>query len=74
MSRPRDTEMTPTVTGEALLPIRGHDGRRAICPECGENLSRTALVRIAYTYEPCDCPAASYVHLVERLWHREHLR
>lgn len=70
----KDTEMTPAVTGEAVLPIHGHDGRRAICPKCGENLSRTALVRIAYTYEPCDCAAAAYVHLVERLWHREHLR
>lgn len=34
---------------------------------------QAALVDLVYVFETCDCPAADYAHLVEQLWHRDHL-
>lgn len=41
-----------------------------LCLGCGEDLTRTGLTDLAYTFEPCDCDHATYAHLVEWLWHR----
>jgi hypothetical protein len=72
--KPKDVEMTPDVEGSVLgVDVRKHGSSRDVCPVCREKLSRVALVSLAYTYEPCDCPAAPYVHLVEQLWHRKHV-
>lgn len=43
------------------------------CPACGEDLSTTAILEIGYTFERCDCTDPEYTHLVEQLWHREHM-
>lgn len=40
------------------------------CPECGQDATREALVRLAYTFEVCRCDQPEYEHLVERLHHR----
>jgi len=50
-----------------------HPERFQHCPHCGADMMRAALVDIAYVIELCDCPAADYRHLVEQMWHREHL-
>lgn len=47
-----------------------HEHRRA-CGGCGNNIMRTGITRLAYTFESCSCDAANYVHLVETPWHRE---
>jgi len=74
MSRIKDTAMTPSVEGQALMPVKVHGASRSVCPVCGDDVRTTAVVRLAYTHEPCDCPAAPYVHLTEQLWHRNHVR
>lgn len=60
--------------GQLRVMTAGHyTVERRTCPACGEALDRLAMVKLAYTFEPCDCRAAPYVHLVEQLWHREHV-
>ena len=44
----------------------GHDA----CPVCSGPVLTIGIVYLVYTFEPCDCPAADYGHLRERLWHR----
>lgn len=41
-----------------------------VCPPCGEDLSRTGLPALVYTFERCVCSAAPYAHLIEQLYHR----
>ncbi len=60
--------------GQMAVMTRGHYGdQRSTCPTCGVELRRIGLVDVAYTYEPCSCPLADFVHLVEQLWHRDHV-
>jgi hypothetical protein len=41
------------------------------CPRCDTVLDRgVAMVDLAYVFDECSCEAATYVHLVEQLWHR----
>lgn len=40
------------------------------CLGCNRSANTVALVRLVFTFEPCDCGTAPYVHLVERTWHR----
>jgi hypothetical protein len=44
--------------------------RNKACVGCAVNCSEVGLTSLAYTFEPCDCGSAPYVHLTERLWHR----
>lgn len=41
----------------------------AICPGCGKDCSRIALVSVVYTFETCECDGSS--HLVETIWHKD---
>lgn len=67
--------LTSTVDGWVVEPfLPGHKTDRAKCPECGEVLDRIAVTKVAYTFESCDCEAAGHAHLVEQMWHREHIR
>ena len=58
-------------TAEQVLKDAYHHPDRYKCPACGDDVSRIAMVRLVYTYEPCDCDIADYTHLVERVYHRE---
>jgi len=40
------------------------------CPRCSQALSRTAIIYIVYTFQPCSCGDPQYEHLVEQAWHR----
>lgn len=40
------------------------------CGGCGEDITRTGITKLVYTFETCGCPRVEYEHLVERLWHR----
>jgi hypothetical protein len=75
----RDNGMTSTdslVAFDLLRLAQGrlHQQRGRTCPICHEDLMRTGLPSLAYTFESCDCSAESYPHLIEQLWHRECLR
>lgn len=63
------------VVGRDLIPEpEYHTARgRGVCPACGADVMRTAVVKLAYTMEPCDCAKAPYIHLVEQVWHRAHV-
>lgn len=41
------------------------------CPACGKDCGRIACVKLVRVDEPCDCAAANYTHLVERIYHVE---
>lgn len=43
------------------------------CPACDEDLATQGIDRLAYVHRVCSCDAAPYDHLVEQLWHLEHL-
>jgi hypothetical protein len=67
--------MTKPTTGE-VLPYVGRDHRKppfTICPGCGQDAYRIALVKIAYVFEVCECGDPGYPHLVEQFWHRDHI-
>lgn len=53
------------------LENRGGHKRSSTCGGCGENLMRTGLPALAYTFESCTCGSHEYSHLIERLWHRD---
>ena len=61
------------VQADPFLPF-GHRPGRDTCPVDRADLVRVALVKLAYTYETCSCGSPGYPHLVEQLWHREHVR
>jgi len=54
-------------------PEYHHARSRGVCPTCGVDVMRTAVVKLAYTMEPCSCSKAPYVHLTEQVWHRDHV-
>lgn len=58
-------------TGQDLLETLPSHRRLTVCPACHEDISRTALVDLAYTFEVCHCAVAGYPHLVETIYHRE---
>jgi len=59
------------VTGEDLVKTAGmNHPKRAQCPVCSKSCSTTALVKLVYTFEVCDCSIAPYRHLFEKLYHR----
>lgn len=64
------TETTADPREQFLQTIRndGHD--RETCPGCGRD-TNVALTDLVYTFERCSCDCVDYVHLIERLWHRE---
>lgn len=61
-----------TVSGRVRID-RTH-GNRHLCPSCGEDCMTIGLPDLAYTFEVCTCRnGTTYDHLVEQLWHRNHL-
>jgi hypothetical protein len=40
------------------------------CPGCGQDLGRTGVCYIVYTFEVCRCGEPQHEHLVEQAWHR----
>jgi hypothetical protein len=69
MVTPRQPERIDNGVDLALSWPRSHRYDRR-CPECGQDCTREAIVRLAYTFEVCRCPEPDYPHLVERLHHR----
>jgi hypothetical protein len=67
--------MKPMAEGRDMLPDPEyhHARSRGVCPTCGVDVMRTAVVKLAYTMEPCSCSKAPYVHLTEQVWHRDHV-
>lgn len=53
---------------DLLKTVRGHKQRD--CPHCGKQVTASALVKLVYTFEKCNCSAVEYPHLVETVWHR----
>lgn len=46
----------------------------ATCPGCGQaGLDTIGIHKLAHTYEVCECGTPDYPHMVEQLWHREHM-
>jgi hypothetical protein len=43
------------------------------CPGCGQKLSTVGLHKLAYVFDVCECGTPEYPHLVEQLWHRQHI-
>ncbi|MBV1929810.1 MAG: hypothetical protein KUG81_09915 [Gammaproteobacteria bacterium] len=58
-------------TAEQLIEEVKHHPRGHGCPVCGEDCGPVAMVYLVYTFEPCDCDQANYVHLVEAVYHRQ---
>ena len=44
------------------------------CPHCNRSIQAEALTKLAYAFERCSCNAEPYVHLTERIWHRDCIR
>lgn len=65
------TKPIPRVTAQMFLATLkdGTHGWTRLCPVCGEDCNKIALVKLIYKFETCDCDKASYVHLVETLYH-----
>jgi hypothetical protein len=57
--------------GDLARIWRPEHPRDSRCVRCAESCSTVALTKLAYTFEPCDCDSEPYVHLTERLWHRD---
>lgn len=51
----------------------GHRPGRDICPADGQRLDGLGITKLAYTWEACSCSHVPYDHLVEQMWHREHV-
>jgi hypothetical protein len=52
------------------IALRSHpEGLR--CLTCGADMNRVGITKIVYTFEVCNCDAATYDHLREQLWHRQ---
>lgn len=46
----------------------------SVCPGCGAGgLSTTGLVDLGYEFVVCECGTPDYPHLVEQMWHRNHM-
>ena len=45
--------------------------KSGVCPVCIKNCGRVALSELVYTWEPCDCEKANFVHLSPTVWHKE---
>jgi hypothetical protein len=46
----------------------------ATCPGCGQaGLDRIGIDKLAYEWVTCECGNPGHPHLVEQLWHRDHL-
>lgn len=58
--------------GDALF--RGKHAWSDVCPGCNGDLSRTALVVLAYVFTACTCGDPDYPHLFEQMWHTDCLR
>ena len=55
-------------------PDRAHVARspwQMQCPDCGDPVNLTGLTELVYSFEVCDCGDPDFVHLIERLWHRD---
>ena len=59
--------------GADLFPVRHRYPPFTQCPGCRADLTRVAVVELAYVFDVCECGTPDYPHLVEQLWHREHL-
>jgi len=65
------------IVGRVLPPLswlsRGHR-LLATCPGCGQaGLSTPGIHKLGFTFEVCECGTPDYPHMVEQLWHREHM-
>ena len=47
-----------------------HVSSQRVCPKCGEDCWRQALLTLVYFFSPCSCPKVDYPHLVEQIAHR----
>jgi hypothetical protein len=54
---------------ELLKTMEGHPWVRK-CGVCKEEVGRTALVDLVYTWEACGCDFVPYSHLVEHIYHK----
>lgn len=61
----------PTHRDDLIRVWRNEHRRNRLCSRCGEPVTTTALVDLAYTFEPCSCSEAPYTHLTETCWHRQ---
>ena len=53
---------------DLLSTLKDHPWVR-VCKVCDKDCGKVAITKLVYTYEPCDCNAAPYVHLVENIYH-----
>jgi hypothetical protein len=60
------------------LPLQwwtdGHDHPRlSVCPACDQSVDQVAMVDLGYTWVVCRCHKAPYPHLIEQVWHLDHM-
>jgi len=75
-ARPVIQDLTEKVL-TAVTPMSwlsySHD-RLDTCPGCGQaNLSIAGLTGLGYEFVVCECGTPEFPHLVEQMWHREHM-
>jgi hypothetical protein len=69
-------KVVTAVTPLSWLSTGMHGPHRmlAVCPGCGQgDLGTRAMVDLGYEFVVCRCETMPYPHLVEQLWHREHM-
>ena len=67
----RKVTMHHVESAEELMELRDyHRDSQRVCPKCGEDCGRVALVKLAYVFATCNCEQADYSHLVEQVYHR----
>lgn len=62
--------MSVTHGADVIRFFHSSHPRSSVCGGCATDCAAVGLPSLAYTFEPCDCGHALYVHLVERLWHK----